>query len=310
MIKAYLIHLGQNLWKEPVGEPGPLSNYSFNMITEDDAWKKITDFVKECGFNTLIIDLAEGIEYKSHPELSTVGAWSQEKLKKELDRLRKMGLEPIPKLNFASAHDAWLKDYSHMLATPTYHKVAKELIDEVCELFDKPNYFHLGMDEECYEFSDYQKKYGFTAIRQGQVFWDDVRFLCECVENNKVTPWLWGTKFWYDQEETLENMPKNAIISSGFYDRLLNPEQFIHFQKPAYDSTFAFSRNGFLQVPVCATYNTSLNPDDFMSVYKNLDGVLGFMSAPWFRTREIDVLKHFAEAKVFKVAFEKYSISD
>ena len=43
-----------------------------------------------------------------------------------------------------------------------------------------------------------------------------------------------------------------------------------------------------------------------MSVYKDLDGVLGFMSAPWFRTREIDVLKHFAEAKVFKVAFEKY----
>ena len=61
---------------------------------------------------------------------------------------------------------------------------------------------------------------------------------------------------------------------------------------------------------MCATYNTSLNPDDFMETYKELEGVIGFMSAPWFRTREIDVLKHFAEAKVFKVAFRKHSITD
>lgn len=310
MIKAYLIHLGQNLWKEPIGDPGPLSNYSFNMITEDDAWKKITDFVKECGFNTLIIDLAEGYKYETHPELSVIGAWDKIKMKKELQRLRDMGLNPVPKLNFAATHDAWLKDYSHMLSTPTYYKVAKDLIDEVCELFDSPDYFHLGMDEECFEFSFYQQKYGFTCVRQGQVFWDDIRFLCKTVEEKGATPWLWGTKYWYEKEETLLNMPKNAIISSGFYDRLLNPEQFILFQGPAYESTFKFSEHGFKQVPVCATYNTSINPDDFMATYKDLDGILGFMAAPWFRTREIDVLKHFAEAKVFKVAFEKFSITD
>jgi hypothetical protein len=308
VIKAYLIHLGQNLWKEPSGEKGPLSNYSYKMITEYSAWKRITDYVSECGFNTLIIDLAEGIQYKSHPELAAEGAWTTEFLKEELKRLRSIGLTPIPKLNFSATHDAWLKEYSHMLSTPTYYKVMKELIDEVALLFDTPSYFHLGMDEECFEFIDYQNKYGFTCVRQGKVFWDDINYMCKCVTDNGITPWLWGTKYWYEKEETIENMPKDALISSGFYDRLLNPEHFILFQYPAYESTFKFSENGFKQVPVCATYNTSINPDDFMATYKDLKGIKGFMAAPWFRTREIDVMKHFAEAKVFKCAFEKYNI--
>jgi hypothetical protein len=267
---------------------------------------EITDFIAESGFNTLIIDLAEGIKYSSHPELAANGAWSKEFFRKELDRLRSIGLNPIPKLNFSATHDAWLKDYSRMLSTPIYYTVARELIDEVCELFDKPQYFHLGMDEECFEFIDYQKKYGHTVVRQSKAFWQDVHTLCSFVCANNVVPWLWGTKFWYDKEETLENMPKNALISSGFYDRLLNPEQFILFQGPAYESVFAFSERGFYQVPICATYNTSLNPDDIMSTYKDLDKVIGFVAAPWFRTRRIDVMKHFAEAKVVKEAFEKH----
>ncbi len=42
----------------------------------------------------------------------------------------------------ATIHDVWVGKYSRMVSAPIYFEVAKELIDEVCELL-KPKYFHL-----------------------------------------------------------------------------------------------------------------------------------------------------------------------
>ena len=94
----------------------------------------------------MLMDLAEQVLYPSHPELAVKGTWSPEKLRKELDRLRGLGLEPIPKLNFSTCHDFWLKDYSRMISTPEYYRVCADVIKDVCEMFDKPRLFHLGWE--------------------------------------------------------------------------------------------------------------------------------------------------------------------
>ena len=77
------------------------------------------------GMNMLVIDLGDGIRYESHPEIAVQGAWPPARLREELARLRALGLEPIPKLNFSTAHDAWLHDYSRMVSTPAYYKVSR-----------------------------------------------------------------------------------------------------------------------------------------------------------------------------------------
>ena len=41
--------------------------------------------------------------YMSHPEIAVRNAWSTERLYKELEKIRNLGLEPIPKLNFSPA---------------------------------------------------------------------------------------------------------------------------------------------------------------------------------------------------------------
>lgn len=61
-------------------------------------------------------------------------------MRKEVERLRAMGFEVIPKLNFSTSHDVWLGDYSRMISTPTYYRVCRDLIEEVAEVF-KPKYF-------------------------------------------------------------------------------------------------------------------------------------------------------------------------
>ncbi len=58
-----------------------------------------------------------------------------EKLRAELNRLRGMGLEPIPKLNFSTTHNGWLKYYRRMLSTPTYYKVCEDVLRDAYKIF-------------------------------------------------------------------------------------------------------------------------------------------------------------------------------
>ena len=87
---AYLMHLGTNMWGQE-GEEGALAEYRDHLATEDDVWRETIDFLPACGFNTVLIDVGDGIVYESHPEINSAGAWSKDKLKKELDRMRAMG---------------------------------------------------------------------------------------------------------------------------------------------------------------------------------------------------------------------------
>ena len=93
------------------------------------------------GMNMVLVDLGDGVKYESHPEIAVNNAWSTARLKQELAKLREMGLEPIPKLNFAAGHDVWLGKYSRMVSTDIYYGVCKDLIEEVSALFDKPRFF-------------------------------------------------------------------------------------------------------------------------------------------------------------------------
>ena len=95
----------------------------------------------------VLIDLAEGLVYPSHPELAVKGSWSVERMRKELDRLRGMGLEPIPKLNFSTTHDLWLGEYHRMVSTKKYYEVCADLIRDVGEIFGTPRMIHIGFDE-------------------------------------------------------------------------------------------------------------------------------------------------------------------
>ena len=96
MIWGVLLHLGYNFWND---------EKAADFVRCDDAvWHQVTDRMAERRLNLLLIDLGEGVIYPSHPELAVNGSWSAEKLRGELERLRGMGIEPIPKLNFSAYH--------------------------------------------------------------------------------------------------------------------------------------------------------------------------------------------------------------
>lgn len=216
---ATLVHLGTNLWFEEGNEHGMDEDKLWKFPASKDlrfdrtVWENYILRMKECGVNTIVLDVADALKYDSHPEIAVNGAWTPDEMRAEIKRLNDMGIEVIPKLNFSSCHDEWLGVYSRMLSTPIYYQVCKDLIDEVCEIF-KPRFVHLGMDEEVFEN---QKDYDFVVIRQHDLWWHDFYYLVQCVENNGARAMMFSDHARHYPEEFVEKVPKSVVQCVWYY---------------------------------------------------------------------------------------------
>ena len=90
---------------------GDDSIYRPELRFDRSLWDDLLKKMQQAGMNMVVIDLGDGVKYESHPEIAVKGAWSTAELRSELQRMRSLGLEPIPKLNFSTTHDAWLGKY-------------------------------------------------------------------------------------------------------------------------------------------------------------------------------------------------------
>lgn len=279
---AYMIHLGKNMWGDP-GSDSKYSVFSDKVITEDDVWKETIDFLPTQGFNTVLIDVADAIEYESHPEISIKGAWSKDKLKKELDRMRSLGLTPLPKLNFSAGHDAWLKEYSRMVSTSIYYKVCEDLIKEVAELFDYPEYFHVGLDEED---AVGQVHWSYVCIRQHDLWWHDAYFFFDVCEKVGARPWVWADLCWAQPETYLKKMPKSVLQSNWAYNPIsLLPDG--SYKRVPYQTYLKLEEAGFDQVPTSSACSFRYNSLETMELSKEHiapERLVGHMTAPWYST--------------------------
>lgn len=291
-IRAMLHHLGWNMWSDcPVKYWGRYKTEAElsrvcaadRVRTDEDVWKRVSERMVQSGCNMIVIDLGEACFYPSHPELAVEGTWSVDKIRAELARLRKMGLEPIPKLNFSTGHDTWLKYYGRMVSTDEYYRVCSDVIADVCEIFDSPRFLHLGYDEETLE---QQRQYAYAAVRTGELWWHDMLWFIRQVENRSVRAWIWSDRMWHD-ESYLTRMPKSVLQSNWYYDQKFNLGE-----KPpkgcvrAYlDSFIDLDKAGFDQVPCGSNWAYDSNFGglvDFSKANISPERLKGFLMAPWF----------------------------
>ena len=240
--RGALLHLGSNMWgdfpgdpealarseaeekakPQPVNPSGRPTGYHNYLMCRDDLWRKSIDHMAAKKMNLVFIDLGEGVFYPSHPELAVAGTWSVEKMRAELARIRSLGMEPIPKLNFSTCHDAWLKNYHRMVSTPGYYKVVADVIADVCGIFDKPSMFHIGFDEEVPVAG---KGHFHATYRQGDLWWHDLFYTVGQVERNGARAVMWSDKICDGRESFLERMPKSVLLSPWYYGTNFSEEK-------------------------------------------------------------------------------------
>ena len=296
MLWSCLLHLGTNMWRDKEAPPLVDDKYfrpnatgtmwNDNAYFDVDVFHRITEKLPELGINTVLIDIGDGIRYDSHPEIGVNGAMTPDELRNEVRRLRALGLEPVPKLNFASSHDAWLGEYERMLSTKTYYNVISDLIHEVSEIFEKPKYFHLGMDEEA---AENQAAYGYSVIRAEPVWFRDFYHMVACCERENARPWIWSDYYWHHKEAFKKMMPKSVLQSNWHYWALSgeNGEKGVHAF--SYRAFFDLEELGYDQVPTTTTWSTAGNTYQVVSqlAAHKMKNIHGFMTAPWMMTDEV-----------------------
>ena len=235
MIWGVLIHLGMNMWhdhyvgcieRDGIWAGIPDDDYlehirrqyqsADHVRFDEKTWREVSESYAKNGVNAIVLDLGEAVVYPSHPELAVRGSWPADKLKAELRRLRTLGFEVFPKLNFSTTHCAWLGEYARMVSTPEYYRVCADLIRDVCELFDGPRLFHIGMDEES---ATHHTCCSISVARQGELWWHDLDFLRTEVEKRGSRPWMWLDFVVEKAKETkaFERLPKDVLMCPWYY---------------------------------------------------------------------------------------------
>lgn len=297
---SYLVHFGLNLWRDvPIsGAQGKVAEkdaytYCSDKVRFDYAeWVRLSARLRKAGCNQVVIDLAEFPVYPSHPELAVEGSWPAGKVKEELARLRAMGFEVVPKLNFSANHAIWLKDMRFRISTPEYRSLCADLIRDTIEMFDRPRLFHLGWDEEDVNNGEWPE---YQVMRRGRRLWDDFRFLVGEVEKGGARAWIWADLAWHPgrRKVFLANCPKSVLLGTWYYWKnvdLDDPKMPANLRN-ALEAYVELDRAGYEQVPCASTWACDENAQALAAFAKGRltpSRVKGFMMAPWLPTLGTD----------------------
>ena len=270
LIWAVLLHMSFNMWDKRHDRLG--------SVFDERLWRELLECMAASGMNMVVIDIGDAVKYRSHPEIAVKGAWAPKRLKAELARIRRMGLEPIPKLNFSACHDLWLGQYSRCVSTDSYYRVCRDLIAEVISLFGRPRFFHLGMDEET---AIHQQNKQYVVIRQGDLWWHDLKLLVQQVRKGGCRPWVWSDYIWEHPDDFLRNMPRGVLQSNWYYDKSFSKQigyvkAYLQLEAHHYDqvptgSNWAFEENFGKTVT-------------FSRKHISPKRLLGFLQTPWRST--------------------------
>ena len=310
MLWIYFLRLSEHITYDKLSPSQALylpKPYTDEVATEVEAWDEIVRFLPSQGFNTVLIDLGDGLIYDSHPEIAAPNAWSKAFFRQKLDEMRALGLTPLPKLNFSAGHSTWMKEYRRRTSTPEYYQFCDDLIDEVCELFDHPSLFHLGMDEE---YPNNQLWKESILVRNEELFWHDLNLLFSRCERNGARPWVWSDYCWIHPDIFVRRMPRSVLQSNWFYFLMLNEKT----AEPAgWETAFRTFQKledlGFDQIPTPSTWANKNCTRQTVAHCKTIiapEHLKGFMTAPWYNTCMDDIyfLKH--DAHRMKMAKDIY----
>ena len=300
---AFMPQFGMNMWGDRI-RPRERNGIQTKILTDEEynvlltpgydtresirfdeaLWRRLSTRLQSDGCNLILIDVGEFVVYPSHPELAVKGSWSAERLNVEVKRLKAMGFRVIPKLNFSCCHDNWLKDYARMVSTQKYYEVVADLIRDVCEIFEKPAFVHLGLDEE--DKVEYQVRgMSLVRFRQGDLWWHDVLYMVKEVEKHGARAWMWSDYIRYHEvSEFAAKMPKTVLQSPWTY----------RTEKPSFDDKLiriflTLAENGYDVVPCGSNCYGNVHNYSALAAFcaKNLpaERYKGMLLAPWVQTR-------------------------
>lgn len=225
------------------------------------AARRLVDLARRNHFNTLIVQLADGVALPSMEEIARPDAWSPSEFERFVAYARGNGLEFIPELKLLTHQGKLLKRFypELMYNSKTYdprkertYDVVFRMVEDVLERVE-PRALHIGHDEVAGVGShpdvDKHLERGEEPL-PADLFLEDVRRVHEFLSERGVETWMWGDMLISPSE--FPEMLSRHLHGDAQYTTLRGrlPEEIVicdwHYadRQAAFPSTLAFMEAG------------------------------------------------------------------
>ncbi|MFO7900770.1 MAG: hypothetical protein R6V58_17135 [Planctomycetota bacterium] len=178
--------------------------------------EELVDLTPDCGYNTVIFDVADAVEYAIHPDLKRPYTVPMQELADLAGRARDRGLEVIGKLNWSKSerhrHNWWFRPYRDLPDDDEYFDHAWQVIDEVCAACGPGEFFHIGVDEDTTRDADAycavieRLRAGLAERGRRTVAWSDL-----CVR--------WSEDLASKAQAAAERLPRDIVLTIWHYSQ-------------------------------------------------------------------------------------------
>jgi hypothetical protein len=258
---------------------------------------RIVDLAAELEFNTVVLQIANGVMFDAAPELSRKGAWTRAQLTEFARHAREQGLDVIPEFKFLTHQEKFLAGHypELMYNVVTYdpresgvYDIVFAVLDEVIELIN-PRAISIGHDEVV-GWNPHHAKRNLAAgetMLPADLFLADVVQLHEYLETRNVETWMWGDMLispgeFPDMEGTYlhgttggygkalrDQIPRSIVICDWHYSG----------SQAEFPSVAMLQSEGFEVIG--AVWENPITAENF-SRYVADSGAAGMMATTWF----------------------------
>ncbi|MEI6913713.1 MAG: family 20 glycosylhydrolase, partial [Armatimonadota bacterium] len=263
------------------------------LIERDKVYIDMLEQVHQWKMNTLFLHFTDSngctLELKTHPELVSRHAMTQETLAALTTRGREIGVDIVPEVE-AWGHAGWITSKhpdlaetgsdSLCISNESIYPLLDEVIKEVAGLFPGP-YIHIGMDEATFA-KDEQCLIRAKKIGQGRMMSEHINRVNAIVQKYGKTSIIWADVV-LRYPDALNTLDKSVICENWDYKSSVTPDG-LRKLKAAGLTTIAAPAlvwNGWRLMP---------SSDNLENVCKfalqaKAEGAMGLVATIWVPTR-------------------------
>lgn len=182
------------------------------------------------GYNTIIWELEDGVEWETVPEARQPDALTKAQFRDVLDHARGLGLENIPLFQTLGHAEYVLvhERYAHLKANPEdirqYDPLHPEVvpllhrwIEEYLDLFGEVRYFHIGADEARQLDFVAQSARNTEGMSVSQIFMRHVNEVSKPLLDRGVTPIIWADMVLH-HHQAIDELSRDVMLFDWMYD--------------------------------------------------------------------------------------------
>ena len=169
-----------------------------NNIIQGKIIRQTIDAMARLGFNFVVFEIGGRFESMKSPEVTVRGQWSQSQLRELVKYAKARGITVYPGINcighldrspqiFVLKNSKGRRVAMNILHPEFYNKFFG-ILDELSEIFDNPEYFHIGTDEA---HAAFKKLIAESGKKGAEIYANFINKTTQYLEKKNIRPVIW-----------------------------------------------------------------------------------------------------------------------